>query len=494
MSILSSFKKALGFPDDYDDDFSDLDELDAEEKNDILPKKSKRHNTSAQKSETSDEKHADTKHAATTTDIESADTDIEPVNGGLAGEIFDAVIELFNATQPDFVRDCLSIESQRTYLLDHIDSAVRAKLEREVENARRQGERQWDIEKKKINEDVEKLKSEYYSLKQQREEYQSAQLSAARQKRALGERIHDLELQVKTLEAEKEQFQLENRSMVNKLRVANVRSSGDENTEAELQRLAKENVEKQDRITELTAKAEADKKRIEELEDRLKQKEQSDDNMIDQQKAIAEIEAQIQQFESIKAKKNKTISDLTAQNRQAAADVKTLRDKLSAAETEKASLSEQLQSLRSTLESERKTGETAAAEMRSEIKRLTELINAGGIEAQHKTKPGRKRKNRPGHWQQQPENAGGTPQDKTESRDIAETETEAEKSETIEKAETDGTTSKISAIDELMDSTDWFIAPEPATLKKDPEVEEEFGYKEPPKKTAHDDDKQLSLW
>ncbi len=495
MSILSSFKKALGFPDDYDDDFSDLDDLDAEEKNDILPKKSKRHNPSAQKSETSDEKHAVSKQAATpTADIESADTDIEPINGGLAGEIFDAIIELFNATQPDFVRDCLNIESQRTYLLDHIDSAVRAKLESEVDNARRQGEKQWDIEKKKINDDVEKLKSEYYSLKQQREEYQSAQLSAARQKRALGERIHDLELQVKTLEAEKEQFQLENRSMVNKLRVANVRSSGDESTEAELQRLAKENVEKQDRITELTAKAEADRKRIDELEEQLKQKEQSDDNMIDQQKAIAEIEAQIQQFESIKARKDKKISDLTAQNRQATTDLKTLRDKLSASETEKASLSEQLQSLRSTLESERESGETAAAEMRSEIKRLTELINAGGIEAQHKTKPGRKRKNRPGQWQRQPENAGDTHQDKIESRDIAKPETDTEKSETIEKAETDGTTSKISAIDELMDSTDWFIAPEPATLKKDPEVEEEFGYKEPPKKTAHDDDKQLSLW
>lgn len=491
MSILSSFKKALGFPDEYDDDFSDLDELDEEEKNDILPKKSKRHHTSAQESETSDEKPADAKQAATeTTSQESADTGIEPINGGLAGEIFDAVIELFNATQPDFVRDCLSIESQRAYLLNHIDSAVKAKLESEVDNARRQGERQWDSEKQKINNDVEKLKSEYYSLKQQREEFQSAQLSAARQKRALGERIHDLELQVKTLEAEKEQFQLENRSMVNKLRVANVRSSGDETTDAELQRLAKDNVEKQDRITQLTAEADAYKKRINELENQLKQKEQSDDSMIDQQKAIAEIEAQIQQFESIKARKDKKISELTIQIRKSAADAKALRDRLSASEIEKTSLAEKLQSLRSSFESERKSGETTAAEMRNEIKRLTELINAGGIEPQRKTKPGRKRKKHPGQWQQQPINTDSMHQDEIVSHDIAATG----ESETIENTRTDGTISKISAIDELMDSTDWFIAPEPATLKKDPEVEEEFGYKEPPKKPTHDDDKQLSLW
>ena len=54
---------------------------------------------------------------------------------------------------------------------------------------------------------------------------------------------------------------------------------------------------------------------------------------------------------------------------------------------------------------------------------------------------------------------------------------------------------KISAIDELMDSTDWFVAPDPVPLKKDPEVEENFGYKEPAKKNeAPEDDRQLTLW
>ena len=55
---------------------------------------------------------------------------------------------------------------------------------------------------------------------------------------------------------------------------------------------------------------------------------------------------------------------------------------------------------------------------------------------------------------------------------------------------------KISAIDELMDNTDWFVAPEPTPLKKSAEVEEDFGYREPAqsKKVPRDDDKQLSLW
>ena len=45
-----------------------------------------------------------------------------------------------------------------------------------------------------------------------------------------------------------------------------------------------------------------------------------------------------------------------------------------------------------------------------------------------------------------------------------------------------------------MDSTDWFKAPDPIPLKKDPVVEEEFGYKEPPKKPNLDSEKQLSLF
>ncbi len=53
----------------------------------------------------------------------------------------------------------------------------------------------------------------------------------------------------------------------------------------------------------------------------------------------------------------------------------------------------------------------------------------------------------------------------------------------------------ISAIDELLDSTDWFVAAPPPPKQKEPEKEDDFGYKAPPQRKSHpDDDKQLSLW
>jgi len=45
-----------------------------------------------------------------------------------------------------------------------------------------------------------------------------------------------------------------------------------------------------------------------------------------------------------------------------------------------------------------------------------------------------------------------------------------------------------------MEDTDWFVAPDPVPLKKDPEVEENFGYKEPEKKDRKPDDRQLTLF
>lgn len=57
-------------------------------------------------------------------------------------------------------------------------------------------------------------------------------------------------------------------------------------------------------------------------------------------------------------------------------------------------------------------------------------------------------------------------------------------------------TVKISAIDELMDNTDWFIPAEPGPRPKDPDTEENFGYREPTKKSTKNntDKNQLTLF
>lgn len=434
MSFISSFKKALGFPDEYDDELDDTAEAD-----NILD----------------DNDHSDmAESVSATASSEQAEPETpKDMDHALPGDIFDAVLEQFNAIQPDFVRQCLSIEAQRRYLIERMSETLRARLESEITAARKRGELQWEAEKQKMASDLERLKSEYHSLKQQREEFQSAQLSAARQKRALSERVHDLESQVNSLEAEKEQYQLENRSMLNKLRAASIRGGADGDADAELERLAQENAKLQDSVKSLNDRLTQSDNEISELKDTNRKLQsdleariaeaKADDERItaEQQEVLAEIEEQLKQFEAIKQKKDAKIASLKSALKESA-------EKLAATETDRSRSEE---------------------ELKAEVRRLTELLQATPANDRPKSRKTGKNRN------------------KTVENNMEILQFE------LNTTETPGPI-KISAIDELMDSTDWFTAPDPVPLKKDPEVDEDFGYKEPVKRTSRDDDKQLSLF
>lgn len=434
MSFISSFKKALGFPDEYDDELDDTAEAD-----NILD----------------DNDHSDmAESVSATASSEQAEPETpKDMDHALLGDIFDAVLEQFNAIQPDFVRQCLSIEAQRRYLIERMSETLRARLESEITAARKRGELQWEAEKQKMASDLERLKSEYHSLKQQREEFQSAQLSAARQKRALSERVHDLESQVNSLEAEKEQYQLENRSMLNKLRAASIRGGADGDADAELERLAQENAKLQDSVKSLNDRLTQSDNEISELKDTNRKLQsdleariaeaKADDERItaEQQEVLAEIEEQLKQFEAIKQKKDAKIASLKSALKESA-------EKLAATETDRSRSEE---------------------ELKAEVRRLTELLQATPANDRPKSRKTGKSRN------------------KTVENNMEILQFE------LNTTETPGPI-KISAIDELMDSTDWFTAPDPVPLKKDPEVDEDFGYKEPVKRTSRDDDKQLSLF
>lgn len=483
MSIISSFKKALGFPNEFDDD--DLDALEFDDDNSIIkPKKT--------------ESPSKPQQPVSNTPHESKPTEpLTPVNAELPGEVFDAIIELFNATQPEFVSQCLDVEKQRKYLLERIDNSLREKLATEAENARRHGEQQWEAERQKVNADLEKLRSEYHFMKQQREEFQSAQLSATRQKRALNDRIHDLEKQVNTLLSDREQLQLENRSMINKLRVIAVRNSSDDpDAEAQNQRLAQENVNLVDKVLELEKLAKKHSEECETLqgENSTLKKEngtqseeiaklQSEITKLQEEltklganadilKALSDSESKIQEIEAESAKKERKISDLATENYKLYEDIKVAGTKILNAEKAAIFAQEEAKTAKAELASLQSSTAEQIAELNNEIKRLRDLINSNDAPQGGATSRSKKRTK-----------ASGL-KSEPESKPTEEASPEAPKA-----------TVKISAIDELMDSTDWFIAPDPIPLKKDPEVEEDFGYKEPPtKKISRDEDKQLSLW
>ncbi|MDE6783314.1 MAG: hypothetical protein K2J17_06290, partial [Paramuribaculum sp.] len=230
MSFLNSFKKALGFSDEYEYDGDEeatasVDVTEAETASD----------------------NPDATPSPTAPAYDPGDTK------ALTGSIFDAVIKLFNETQPEFVRQCLSVDAQRAYILEHIDAGVRATIDKQIADARAYGEQQAHEQRRQMMGEIEKLKSDYERLNHQREEFQTAKLSASRQKRAMTERISDLENQVNNLIAEREQYQIENRSMANKLRIATMRIPDAETGElSQLEQILEENATLTDSVKSLS--------------------------------------------------------------------------------------------------------------------------------------------------------------------------------------------------------------------------------------------------
>ena len=172
MSFISSFKRALGFPGEYDNDDKEL-ENDGLSNNDLVddpdPTVEEPASTGDAIINLSDEPKSD----VPVTDEELAN---------VSGNIFDAVLNYFNSHQPELVRQCLDIEAQRSLIVRNISEDLRKHLRELADKACRSGENRWAEKQKRLSSELHKLQSEYNSVRQQHEEFQKARLSATRQR------------------------------------------------------------------------------------------------------------------------------------------------------------------------------------------------------------------------------------------------------------------------------------------------------------------------
>lgn len=140
----------------------------------------------------------------------------------LPDAIFTSVVEVFNAALPDFMQQCVDGKAQREYLYEKLDADMKEYLRQLDEAAEARCRRRWEGERTSLHRQMEEMQEKARKEEGEREDAKKHQLSAERQKRALSERVHDLERQIASLEAENEQYILENKSLVNKLRITSV--------------------------------------------------------------------------------------------------------------------------------------------------------------------------------------------------------------------------------------------------------------------------------
>lgn len=322
--------------------------------------------------------------------------------------IFEHVVSTFNKSLPDFLSKSVDEQAERKYLYDSLSSDLKQYLSSIAERTQQQCQDSWSADKERLQENVRELETKARNIEEKREELSQKQLSVERQKRALSDRVHDLEKQLMTYEAEREQFQLENKSLVNKLKVASVNEKDIDAMRDEITRLQEELNEArkknlmpkedgsseavvdrseeikalEDKVKFLEAELESAKTaehrssdlegKIAELESKLNEANEKETRANEElellkskvddadavMKEMSEIENQIVQFEQIKEKKDARINDLTKELEEAKNQVSMLTESLKNSKNERTNseraLSEEIERLKKELEEAQK--------------------------------------------------------------------------------------------------------------------------------------------
>lgn len=201
MSFFDAFKRALGFGPDPDL-ISDSDTVDDP---DVVAES------------------ADASEPRKEAEDSSADTPAAPsVDPDIKARIFDGAVAVFNEALPSFLRDTVDAGAQSKKLAEALDKGLDEYLTNLMSVAEQYAEARLKGAADTARRDAEKLRADMQLIEQQRVSLREQQLSADRRRRALSDRVTDLEQQLANTEAEREQYELENRSLLNKLRVADV--------------------------------------------------------------------------------------------------------------------------------------------------------------------------------------------------------------------------------------------------------------------------------
>jgi chromosome segregation ATPase len=311
--------------------------------------------------------------------------------------IFEHVVATFNKSLPDFLKQSVDPEAERKYLYSSLSDDLKKYLTDIAARTEQECKQSWDADKERLQENVRELETKARTIEEKREELSQKQLSVERQKRALSDRVNDLEKQLMTYEAEREQFQLENKSLVNKLKVANVNEKDIDAMRDEINRLQEE----LNKARQLAIDPEADtaaaptedhsaeicalQEKVAELESQLKAEKELNDKANDEiellrgkendadalTQELSEIEKQIEQFEVVKAKKDERIAslskDLDAANQNATTLKKTLDDLIKTQASSERAFKEQIAQLQKELDEAKQAqvNELKQAEKRS---------------------------------------------------------------------------------------------------------------------------------
>ncbi len=223
MSFVKTLKRAFGFSDSEMEE-EELEGIDAR----VTPLRDRCDKTASQMREeqpaaqTAEKTDADNDKPDGVAAASAGDDTMSAVveNSVTPDAIFESVVRIFNESLPDFLHSSVDEKSQREYLYRALDASMKEYIENLTERAGKNCSQRFENERRSMQMEMDELRKKVQKEETDSSESKKQQLSAERQKRALNERLHELEKQLATLQAENEQYVLENKSLMNKLRVS----------------------------------------------------------------------------------------------------------------------------------------------------------------------------------------------------------------------------------------------------------------------------------
>lgn len=223
MSFVKTLKRAFGFSDSEMEE-EELEGIDARvtplrDRCDKNASQMREEQPAAQATEKTDADN-DTPDRAAAASADPATISAVVENSVTPDAIFESVVRIFNESLPDFLHSSVDEKSQREYLYRALDTSMKEYIENLTERAGKDCSQRFENERRSMQMEMDELRKKVQKEESDSSESKKLQLSAERQKRALNERLHELEKQLATLQAENEQYVLENKSLMNKLRVS----------------------------------------------------------------------------------------------------------------------------------------------------------------------------------------------------------------------------------------------------------------------------------
>ena len=334
MGFFNKLKSALGYSDsEYDED----DELDG-----FNPAHRTPYVNPFKKDETmpdlSDlEQPAE---AAPTAVAEVKSAPVAEVEEKLPDGVFDGIITIINGNLPEFVRDCIDIEKERKA----VSVAMGPKFRDYVLNLRRtsleEARTQWIDERNALTGKLAQSNQRADEAVRKASEIKDRLMSEERQRRAIVERSHDLEARIADLEAQHEQEQLQNKGLLNKIKVMQLQVTDSQKDAEEITRLNKlindqrtrlaKIVDLEAQIAELNAENDSLKRQLDEMQQSAEAQE-----IVDEYKSkMEEANALINELRSTAAAKEQEAKALSEKLVVATNEITGLQDDLKAAQEE----------------------------------------------------------------------------------------------------------------------------------------------------------------